>query len=229
MTIAPERAPAIRVLVVDDEPDVCAALSEVLTNHGFAVDAVGTRAEALERSSGVDLVVLDLGLPDGDGLDICVELARRAPVVVVSARPDEVDRVVALELGADDYLAKPFGAREFVARCRSVLRRAGGPAVRSLVRLNDLEIDLERYEVRRGDHVVDLTTKERELIVALARRHGALVRREELAEEVWGSGLWPVNRSLDVHVSSLRRKLGDTARKPHYIQTVHGLGFRILR
>ncbi len=229
MTLTQQEPGGARVLVVEDEPDVCAALSDVLTGHGFGVVIAGTRAEALERGPAVDLVVLDLGLPDGDGLEICGELARRTPVVVVSARADEVDRVVALELGADDYLAKPFGPRELVARCRSVLRRAGGRPIRRVVRLEDLEIDLERYEVRRAGQPVDLTTKERELLVALARRDGGLVRREDLAEEVWGSGLWPVNRSLDVHMSSLRRKLGDTAREPRYIQTVHGIGFRVLR
>jgi two-component system alkaline phosphatase synthesis response regulator PhoP len=109
-----------------------------------------------------------------------------------------------------------------------VSARAGDLPAPRVVRLEDLEIDLGRYEVRRAGHLVDLTTKERELLVALARRDGELVRREDLAEEVWGCGLWPVNRSLDVHMSSLRRKLGDTAREPRYIQTVHGIGFRIL-
>jgi DNA-binding response OmpR family regulator len=226
--LPPDQAGA-RVLVVDDEPDLCTALRHLLTRHGFSVETVGTRSEAMERASSFDLVVLDLGLPDGDGLDICGALARQTPVVVVSARADEVDRVVALELGADDYLAKPFGGRELVARCRSVLRRAGGPRVRHVVRLDDLEIDLERYEVRRAGLPVDLTTKERQLLVALAQRGGGVVRREELAAEVWGGGLWPVNRSLDVHMSSLRRKLGDTAREARYIQTMHGIGFRLLR
>jgi DNA-binding response OmpR family regulator len=147
---------------------------------------------------------------------------------VISGRVDEGDRVAALELGADDYVTKPFGSRELVARCRSVLRRQRAATRSGLIQVGDLEIDIERYEARHRKQPLELTTKELALLVALARRLGDLVRREQLAEEVWGSGVWSVNRSLDVHMSSLRRKLGDSPHHPRYIQTVHGLGFRLL-
>jgi DNA-binding response OmpR family regulator len=216
-----------RVLIVEDEPDVGQALTYSLTEHGFSVEQVATCAGALERMMGVDLVLLDLGVADCDSLALCARLSELAGLVVISARDEEADRVAALELGADDYLAKPFGLRELVARCRSVLRRTRRQPG-AVVRTGDLEIDLERYEARHAGRPVPLTTKELGLLVALARRPGCLVRREDLAEEVWGAGLWPVNRSIDVHMSSLRRKLGDSPRHPRHVQTVHGLGFRLL-
>jgi DNA-binding response OmpR family regulator len=216
------------VLVVEDEHAVLDAMTDVLARFGYAVEKATTRSEAAERGADFDLVVLDLGLPDGDGLEICAELAARVPVIVVSARASETHRVVALEVGADDYLAKPFGPRELVARCRAVLRRATKPS-RAVVRVDDLEIDIDRLEARRDGVPLQLTTKERELLVAIARRDGALVRREDLAEEVWGASSWSVRRSIDVHVSTLRRKLGDSSRQPRYIVTLHGAGFRLAR
>ena len=204
-----------------------AALCEVLEGYGFRSTGVGTRADAVAGAASADLVLLDLGLPDGDGLDVCTEIAGTTSLIVVSARGAEADRVCALELGADDYLAKPFGPRELVARCRSVLRRT--ETTRTVIRSGDLEVDVDRFEARRGDVTIELTTKERELLVALAVRRGALVRREELADEVWGAPLWSVARSIDVHLSSLRRKLDDDPRAPRHIATVHGLGYRLVR
>ena len=219
-----------RILIVDDDEELSGQLSIVLQRHGFETAMAHTRAAALELASSFDLVLLDLSLPDGDGLEVCGRLAAQTAVVVVSGRDDEVDRVAALEMGADDYVTKPFGSRELVARCRSVIRRTVASASHggAVVRVGELEIDLERYEARNSTGRLSLTSKELALLVALARRPGTLVRREDLAEEVWGSGLWPVNRSLDVHMSSLRRKLGDSGHHPRYIQTVHGLGFRLL-
>jgi DNA-binding response OmpR family regulator len=220
-------APAMKVLVVEDDPDLCDAIVDVLSRHGFSVERAGTRQGAMEGSTDVHLVVLDLGLPDGDGLDVCGELSKRVPLIVISARADETDRIVALELGADDYLAKPFGPRELVARVRSVLRRsARGTGV--IVRSGDLAVDLDRYEVTLAGESIELTTKERELLVAIARRNGNVVKRGDLADEVWGANLWLVSRTLDVHMSSLRRKLGDTGRNASFVQTVHGIGYRLL-
>ena len=216
-----------RVLIVEDGSDLAETLEGHLARHGFSVETVATGAEALERVADADLVLLDLGLPDGDGLHLCPRLAEQAGLVVLSGQDGESERVAALELGADDFLIKPIGLSELVARCRSVLRRTrrrSGPVVRA----GDLEIDLERYEARRAGQPLPLTTKELGLLVALARHPGRLVRREDLAEEVWGAGLWPVNRSIDVHMSSLRRKLGESSRAPRHVQTVHGLGFRLL-
>ena len=221
--------PAARILIVEDDPDLASDLVALLRRYGFATEVVRSRAAALDRVAAADLVLLDLSLPDGDGLEICAPLAEQRALVVISGRIDESDRVAALELGADDYMAKPFGPRELVARCRAVLRRRrAAPAAAGVVRTGDLEIDIERYEARQRQEPLDLTTKELALLVALARRLGELVRREQLAEEVWGAGVWSVNRSLDVHMSSLRRKLGDSPHHPRYIQTVHGLGFRLL-
>jgi DNA-binding response OmpR family regulator len=216
------------VLVVDDEPDIVDALRDVLAGHGFEVRIARSGAEALPLVDGADLVLLDLGLPDGDGLDLCPQLAGRVGLIVISARADEIDRVTALELGADDYLAKPFGPREVVARCRALLRRLHRDTAASVVSIGDLEIDLDRFEARIAGESIDLTAKEIQLLVALARTPGRLITREELAEEVWGTNIGLVSRSIDVHLSSLRRKLGDDARRPRYIQTVHGLGFRLL-
>jgi two-component system response regulator RegX3 len=224
------RVGASRILIVDDDLDLAAQLSVTLRRYGFETEAVTNRAAALDHASTADLVLLDLSLPDGDGLEICARLAAQTALVVVSGRTDETDRVAALELGADDYLTKPFGSRELVARCRAVLRRSRAvPETRRVgVRVGDLEVDFERYEARCEGRPLSLTSKEIALLVVLARRPGVLIRREELAEEVWGTTLWSVNRSLDVHMSSLRRKLGDSPQHPRYIQTVHGLGFRLL-
>lgn len=216
------------VLIVDDEEDLREALSDTLTGHGFSVETATTRREAMARGPAVDLVLLDLGLPDGDGIEICTELAAKVALIVISARGGEAERVTALELGADDFMAKPFSARELVARCRSVLRRSG-PRPSGLVRVAGLEVDLDAMETRLGGELVELTTKECELLLALARRQGTVVRREDLAEEIWGCSLNAVSRTIDVHMSSLRRKLGDQAREPRFVQTVHGIGFRFLR
>jgi DNA-binding response OmpR family regulator len=216
------------VLIVDDEEDLRDALSDTLAGHGYAVETAGTRHDAMTRGPDVDLVLLDLGLPDGDGIEICTELAARVPLIVISARGGEAERVAALELGADDFLAKPFSARELVARCRSVLRR-GRPRPSAVVHVAGLEIELDAMEARLDGRAVELTTKEREVLLALARRQGTVVRREDLAEEIWGCSLATVSRTIDVHMSSLRRKLGDQAREPQVIQTVHGIGFRLLR
>jgi two-component system response regulator CpxR len=158
---------------------------------------------------------------------LCAELAGVLPIIVISARGDETDRVVALELGADDYLPKPFSTRELVARCRSVLRRTREPGPPSWVTSGDLEIDVEGLAVRRGGEPIELTAKEAELLVCLASHIGRLVRRNKLASDVWESDLGYVNRSIDVHVSSLRRKLGRRPDGSGYIDTVHGVGYKL--
>ena len=220
-------APATRILVVEDDPDLADQMGSVLRRYGFEAEVVGTRAAALAGAGAVDLVLLDLSLPDGDGLEICAPLAAQCALLVISGRVEEADLVAALEIGADDYLTKPFGSRELVARCRAVLRRRSPAPRGTVVRVGELEINLERHEARYQGRPLELTTKELALLVTLARRPGELVRREEIAEGVWGAGVWSVNRSLDVHMSSLRRKLGDSSNHPRYIQTVHGLGFRL--
>ena len=216
------------VLVVDDEAELAAAVMSALRRHGFESDWVTTLGEARARAGDAELMLLDLGLPDGDGLTACSDLAKLVPVIVISARGEEVDRVLALELGADDYLSKPFSTRELIARCRAVLRRSG-TIQRSVVRAGDLDIDLDAFEVRRDDVPIDLTGKEMMLLALLARHHGTMVRRTTIAIEVWDTDLGFVQRSLDVHVSSLRAKLGNPPSGPGCIETVRGIGYRLRR
>ena len=149
------------------------------------------------------------------------------PLIVISARGDEADRVAALELGADDYLAKPFSTRELIARCHSVLRRGARSSARPRVVVADVVVDLDGYRVTRGDAAKALTTKETELLMCLAEHIGRPVRRQDLAERAWGTSLGYVTRSLDVHISSLRQKLGPSPDGDGYIDTVHGVGYRL--
>ena len=213
------------MLVVDDEEELAAAVASSLESHGFSTRCVGSLTDARLSLATSDLILLDLGLPDGDGLDVCGEFAAHAPLIVISARGDEVDRVVALELGADDYLSKPFSTRELVARCRAVLRRSHREVTTTRVR--DLELDSAAFEVRRDGEAIALTTKELELLFALSRNAGDAIRRTQLALEVWGADLDLVSRTLEVHVSSLRTKLGPGPDGAEYISTVHGIGYRL--
>jgi DNA-binding response OmpR family regulator len=216
------------ILVVDDEPELAAALMTALRRHGFECEWTTTLAGALDAAPAAELVLLDLGLPDGDGLSICAELGKIVPFIVISARGDEVDRIVALELGADDYLSKPFSTRELVARCRAVLRRSGS-ALRSTIHAYDIDIDLDAFEVRRDDVPIELTGKEMALLILLARHHGEMVRRTTIATEVWEADLGFVQRTIDVHVSSLRSKLGNPPGLLSYIETIRGVGYRLRR
>lgn len=216
------------ILVVDDEVELAAAIVSALQRHGFECRWVTTLGEAVTNAGECELVLLDLGLPDGDGLSACAELANQVPLIVISARGDEVDRVLALELGADDYLSKPFSTRELVARCRAVLRRSG-IAQRSIVRVDDLDIDLDAFEVKRAGTLIELTGKEMALLTLLARNYGKMVRRSTIANEVWDTDLGFVQRTLDVHVSSLRSKLGNAPSGTSYIVTVHGVGYKLRR
>ncbi|HSB87171.1 MAG TPA: response regulator transcription factor, partial [Ilumatobacteraceae bacterium] len=177
------------MIVVEDEVELRAAVRDALVRYGFDVIEASTVAQARLLAPDGALLLLDLGLPDGDGLILCAELASVVPIIVISARGDETDRIVALELGADDYLPKPFSTRELVARCRSVLRRAGDVGSTTVVVGDDLEIDIVGFVVRRGREPIELTTKECELMVCLASHVGQLVRRSKLAAEVWGSDL----------------------------------------
>jgi DNA-binding response OmpR family regulator len=215
------------VIVVEDEVELRSAVCDALIRFGFDVIEAATVADARRLAPEGELLLLDLGLPDGDGLLLCAELAGILPIIVISARGDEADRVVALELGADDYIPKPFSTRELVARCRSVLRRTRESAPAARVVSGDLEIDVEGLAVRRAGEPIELTTKECELLARLAADIGRLVRRNKLASDVWASDLGYVNRSIDVHVSSLRRKLGRRPDGSGYIDTVHGVGYRL--
>ncbi len=215
----------MRLLVVEDEDAIAEPLTEGLRREGFDVSRVATGAEALSAPEP-DLVLLDLRLPDIDGFTVCKELRARSdvPIIVVSARGEEVDRVVGLELGADDYLVKPFGLRELIARIRAVTRRAeardrdAGPIV-----VGSLRIDARAYRATLDGAELKLTPKEFDLLALLAREPGTVVERERILRDVWHTSWYGSAKTVDVHVASLRRKLGD----PGWIETVRGVGLRL--
>jgi two-component system response regulator RegX3 len=222
------------VLVVEDEESITTPLTAALEREGFDTAVAPTAAEALElaRSLEPDVVLLDLMLPDGSGVDVCRELRRtsQVPIIVVTARGDEADRVVGLELGADDYVVKPFSARELVARVRAVLRRtqvAGGPASDEAIRVGRLVVDPARRIATLDRDQLELSRKEFEVLLLLAREAGRVVTREQLLREVWDTSWFGSTKTLDVHVSGLRRKLGDDPAEPRFIHTVRGVGFRL--
>ena len=215
----------MRLLLVEDDPTISEPLADGLRREGFDVELAATGAEALAADL-VDLVLLDLGLPDLEGRVVCQELraASSVPIIVVTARGDEIDRVVLLELGADDYVVKPFGFRELVARIRAVLRRVSPgsdePGSDDLD-VGRLRVDLRSRAVSFDDRPVALTPKEFDLLVRLASDAGAVTTREQLMRDVWDENWWGSTKTLDVHVASLRRKLS-----PEVIETVRSVGYR---
>jgi DNA-binding response OmpR family regulator len=219
-----------RILVVDDDPDIRRLLGAYLRNDGFQVveAADGEAALRLEATERPDLVVLDLMLPSVGGMDVLRALRTQGsrPVIVLTARDDVTDRVLGLELGADDYVTKPFHPRELVARIHSVLRRVEAPAD-DLQRHGDLEIDFGRREVRRGDERVSLTRTEFDLLAALAHARGRVLTRAQLLEAVAGPEAFTLERSIDSHVRNLRRKLEPTSGDVRYVITVKGVGYRL--
>jgi DNA-binding response OmpR family regulator len=224
-----------RVLVVDDDRTVAEVVTRYLAQEGFEVDAMHDGRAALDRALAdpPDLVVLDLMLPGVDGLEFCRRLRALAPVPVVmlTARGGEVDRIVGLELGADDYVAKPFSPRELVARVRAVLRRARGPLAPAapgaapVIVDDDLVIDIAAREVTRDGEVIPLTAREFELLTFLARNPRQAFRREELLEEVWGSSFGDTS-TITVHVRRIREKLERDPANPERLVTVWGVGYR---
>jgi DNA-binding response OmpR family regulator len=216
----------MRVLLVEDDDSIAEPLAEGLRREGFTVVCAATGAEALAAEEP-DIVLLDLRLPDVDGFTVCRELRARSevPIIVVSARGEEVDRVVGLELGADDYVVKPFGLRELIARIRAVSRRSGGRReTTDDVVAGSIHIDLRAHRVNVGGEEVHLTGKEFDLLVLLARNGGAVVDRERILREVWHTTWYGSSKTVDVHVAALRRKLGD----PALIETVRGIGLRLV-
>jgi two-component system response regulator RegX3 len=222
-----------RVLLIEDEGSIADPLVEALRREGFDVHVAGTAAAGLETFSSVpaDLVLLDVMLPDGDGREVLREIRRRSriPVVMLTARGEEMDRVLGLELGADDYVTKPFSAAELVARMRAVLRRSAAEPVAvsgGTVASGDVTVDLDTRRVTRAGEPVELTVKEFELLRVLVERAGKLVKRDDLLSEVWDTNWFGSTKTLDVHISSLRKKLGDDPSSPRYVHTVRGVGFR---
>ena len=219
----------VDVLLVEDDEAIAQPLLKGLEREGFSVNWVATGMAAVDAAEP-DVVLLDLGLPDMDGYEVCRRIRAKSdvPIVFLTARSDEVDRVVGLELGADDYVVKPFGFRELVARIRAVTRRrssassprdaAGG------VTVGGLEIDRRTRTVTLDGRDIDLTPKEFDLVALLAQDPGAVFARQQIMERVWGHPWYGPTKTLDVHVASIRKKLGD----PGWIETVRGVGFKLL-
>jgi DNA-binding response OmpR family regulator len=221
-----------RVLVIDDESHILELARLYLSREGYQIDTVSDGGQAVARLGQVkpDLVVLDIMLPTVDGLTICKEIRRQSqvPIIMLTARDDVTDKVVGLEVGADDYLTKPFHPQELVARAKALLRRARlEPDQPKLVRAGRLEIDLERHEVRYGDARPQLRPKEFDLLALLARHPSRVFQRSELLDLVWGYNFPGYTRTVDVHVQQLREKLSQGGVTDPSIQTVWGVGYKL--
>jgi len=221
-----------RILVVEDEMKIARLVRDYLEHAGFeaVVASTGEAALATARGSRPDLVVLDLGLPGMDGLDVARELRRstNVPIVILTARGDESDRIVGLELGADDYVVKPFSPRELVARVRAVLRRTdpARAAGTEVLRAADVEVDVPRMRVTVAGRTVDLTPTEFQLLSTLVARPGQVFTRSQLLDAVHGVAFESFERAIDAHVKNIRRKIEPEPGRPRYLLTVHGVGYR---
>jgi len=220
-----------RILLVEDEASIAEPFAKLLAREGFEPTVARTAAEALElaRATDPDLVLLDLMLPDGDGRDVARTLRAGSdlPIIMVTARGTETDRIVGLEIGADDYVVKPFSGAEVIARIRAVLRRAQREdPPPPTIRIKGLEVDLAARVATLDGAPLDLSRKEFDLLAELIRHAGAVVTREDLMSRVWDENWFGSTKTLDVHMGWLRRKLGDDAAQPRYVHTVRGVGFR---
>lgn len=227
---------AATILIVDDEQPIVDLVASYLTAEGFAVERAfdGPSALTLARSIRPDLVILDVMLPGLDGIEVCRRLHQETAVYVLmlTARTDEVDKLIGLSVGADDYLTKPFSPRELVARVKAILRRARAPlekvAERPVLQFGAISIDPERREVQHRGAQVELTPREFDLLYALASHPGRVFTREELLRRVWGPDFAGIDRVVDVHVGTLRRKLEEDPTGPPLVQTVRGVGYKFV-
>jgi len=219
-----------RVLVVEDEPDIVLGLKDDLERNGYEVQVVGDGESALRRGRepAFDLILLDLMLPGRDGFAVCRELRRagiRTPVIMLTARTHEDEKVLGLELGADDYVTKPFRPRELRARIQAVLRRVADVS-RGTYRFGDCEVDFDRGEVRRGGAPVDVTALEFRLLAAFIRRRGHVLSRRQIIDAAWGEGTFVTDRVVDTHILNLRKKIEPEPSQPRYVCSVRGMGYR---
>lgn len=220
------------VLLVEDDPAISEPLARALGREGYDTRTHSTGRGALSNLAQVDLLILDLGLPDMDGLDVIREIRSQGsdvPILVLTARTDEVDIVVGLDAGADEYVTKPFRLAELLARVRALLRRDGSDTPAEELVAQDVRVDVSAHRAFQNDNELQLTAKEFELLRILVENAGNVVNRDSIMREVWGSDPSSSTKTLDMHVSWLRRKLGDEATHPRYITTVRGMGFRFER
>jgi len=219
-----------RVLVVEDEPDIALGLKDDLERNGYEVQTVGDGESAIRRGQepAWDLILLDLMLPGRDGFAVCRELRRagiRTPVIMLTARTHEAEKVQGLELGADDYVTKPFSPRELRARIQAVLRRVADVS-QGTYRFGDCEVDFDRGEIRRGGAPVDVTALEFRLLAAFIRRRGHVLSRRQIIDAAWGEDTFVTDRVVDTHIFNLRKKIEPEPSRPRYVCSVRGMGYR---
>ena len=221
----------MRILIVEDEPAIALGLEDDLKMEGYDVEVVrdGMTAARRGREGGFDLILLDVMLPGKDGFEVCRELRRaglRTPILMLTAKAQEEQKVMGLELGADDYVTKPFGTRELRARIKALLRRSGGEPTEDCRRFGDVEIDFGRGEVRAAGKSVDLTPIEVRLLSVLIQARGRVLNREQLLDAAWGPGAFASARIVDNHIANLRRKIETDPAHPRHLRNVRGLGYR---
>jgi len=219
-----------RILIVEDEPSIALALDDDLRREGYETEvaADGDTAAQKARSREWDLILLDVMLPGKDGFEVCRELRRagiRTPVLMLTAKTHEAEKVLGLELGADDYVTKPYSARELRARVKALLRRSAAQTA-EVCRFGDAELDFNRCQLRRGGKVIELTTLEYKLLAAFVKRSGHVLTREQLLDEVWGPGTHVTDRVVDNQVTNLRKKIEPKPDRPRYLVALRGLGYR---
>ena len=221
----------LRILVVEDEKSISEPLAEGLGREGFDTEVAANLESARQGwRRSPDLILLDVMLPDGDGRDLAREIRRESdvPIIMLTARGEEIDRVVGLELGADDYVVKPFSMRELTARIRAILRRGRSSEPRAPIEIGEIRLDAASRTVTKGDQPVELAAKEFDLLQMLMASAGQVLRREHIMDEVWDPHWFGPTKTLDVHISWLRKKIEDDPADPRYITTVRGVGFRFL-
>jgi two-component system alkaline phosphatase synthesis response regulator PhoP len=219
-----------RILVVEDEPGIALALEDDLTREGYAVETVadGETASRRAREAPFDLILLDVMLPNRDGFEVCRDIRRagvRAPIIMLTARAQEAEKVLGLELGADDYVTKPYSPRELRARIKAALRR-GAADLPERYRFGDVEVDFARHELRCGGRRVDVTALELKLLSAFIRHRGRVLNRQQLLDEVWGRDTFVTDRVVDNQVTNLRKKIEPVPQQPRYLLSVRGAGYR---
>ncbi len=223
-----------KILIVEDEPDMVLGLKDNFEFEGYEVTTAADGISGLERARSIkpDLVILDIMLPKLSGLEVCKTLRGEGfetPIVMLTARGQEIDKVVGLELGADDYVTKPFSIRELLARVRAILRRTeGGKKRLQRYKFSDLELDFEVYRAKKAGLALELSPREFELLRYLIERKGETVSRDKLLEDVWGYESYPSTRTVDTHIAKLRAKIGDSGADPRYILTIHGVGYKFV-